>query len=519
MGENLIGFYEKNVKKEWKIAFWSAFILCLLVHLYKFGNTLINHDSLYNVYSPQNIVASGRWFLRYACGISSYFDLPWLNGLLSTLYLALAAGFIAALFDLKNPVVIVLSSAILAASPCTTETFFFSYTADGYMMGLMFSAAAAVLICKTEKLRFWVLGGVLICLATGIYQSCLSFAMLLSAAWLVLELLSERKSVKQAWAWIGKNVLLYGAALAAYYIIWKLALHFYGLAAVSYQGIDNVGRVGFSTIIHGAIDSVANLLLLLIERNFFKYPITPYTLFNLIWMAAFIGILIAALIKSKAVRKASRLLTVLVILGACVPVLSIWEFTSDTVYYRPMMLHGVCVFYILSLILFDRWAKPGKSTVFGLFMAAVVFNFAIVANISYFYMEKSYEKTYYMGSQMMNEIEQLCAEQEEPISSIAILGDRHEAASLVNTYPAAKAQIVVRYLEQDILLDSDHAYLVLENLFGLKLPQATTEQLEALARDPAIQALPAWPNRDCMTIVDNVLVVVMSPLDVQSGNR
>ena len=515
MGENLIGYYKKNIKKEWKIAFWSAFVLCLLVHLYKFTNTLINHDSLYNVYSPQNIVASGRWFLRYACGISSYFDLPWLNSLLSALYLALTAGFVTALFDLKNPVVIVLSSAILVASPCTTETFFFSYTADGYMMGLMFSAAAAVLICKTEKLRFWVLGGVLICLATGIYQSCLSFAMLLSAAWLVLELLNDNKSVKEAWAWIGKNVLLYGAALAAYYIIWKLALHFYGMAAVSYQGIDNVGRISFSTIVNGAISSVVNLFLLLIERNFLRYPITPYTLFNLIWIAAFIGILIAALIKSKTVKKASRLLTVLVILVACVPVLSIWEFTSDTVYYRPMMLHGVCVFYILSLILFDRWTKPSKSTVFGLFMAAVVFNFAIVANISYFYMEKSYEKTYYMGSQMMNEIEQLCAEQEQPISSIAILGDRSADTNLTSTYPAAQAQILIRYLEKDIMVNHEHVYLVLRHIFDLDIPKATVQQVEALSQLPAVQALPAWPNRDCMTVVDNVLVIVLSPLNVQ----
>ena len=82
MGENLIAFYKEKVKREWKIAFLAAFLGCLLVHIFKFTNTLPNHDSLYNVYADQNVTGSGRWFLQYACGISSYFDLPWMNGLL-----------------------------------------------------------------------------------------------------------------------------------------------------------------------------------------------------------------------------------------------------------------------------------------------------------------------------------------------------------------------------------------------------------------------------------------------------
>ena len=82
MGEDLIQFYKEKIKKEWKIAFLAAFLGCLLVHIFKFTNTLPNHDSLFNVYADQNVIGSGRWFLQYACGISSYFDLPWMNGLL-----------------------------------------------------------------------------------------------------------------------------------------------------------------------------------------------------------------------------------------------------------------------------------------------------------------------------------------------------------------------------------------------------------------------------------------------------
>ena len=77
MGIQLLNYYKNNIKRTWKIAFFSAFVLFLLVHLYKITNTLPNHDSYFNVYTNQDMTRSGRWFLRFACGISSYYDLDW----------------------------------------------------------------------------------------------------------------------------------------------------------------------------------------------------------------------------------------------------------------------------------------------------------------------------------------------------------------------------------------------------------------------------------------------------------
>ena len=95
------------------------------MHIFKFTNTLPNHDSLFNVYADQNVIGSGRWFLQYACGISSYFDLPWMNGLLCAVYLGLTAAIVAETLDMKNPVVIVMSSLVLVTTISTTETLFF----------------------------------------------------------------------------------------------------------------------------------------------------------------------------------------------------------------------------------------------------------------------------------------------------------------------------------------------------------------------------------------------------------
>ena len=61
MGEGVLQYYKTKIRKEYKIAFYSTLIVALLIHLYKFTNTLLNRDSLYYYYSTQNFIGSVKW--------------------------------------------------------------------------------------------------------------------------------------------------------------------------------------------------------------------------------------------------------------------------------------------------------------------------------------------------------------------------------------------------------------------------------------------------------------------------
>lgn len=145
MGTGLLNWVRKHTSKEQKLAFWMTFCMTLIVHLYKFTNTLPNHDGMYNVYTRQNMIGSGRWALQIACGFSSYYDLPWVTGILSCVFIALAVAVIVKLFHIQNPVLIFLAGGFLVSSPATTETFFFQFTADGYMIAMALAAAGVYL--------------------------------------------------------------------------------------------------------------------------------------------------------------------------------------------------------------------------------------------------------------------------------------------------------------------------------------------------------------------------------------
>ena len=91
-----------KIKNTWKIAFLSAFVLGILIHLPVMLSDIPNHDGLSSMYFDQNMITSGRWFLSVACGFSSYFTIPWIIGLIGLLWLALAAVVLTELLELTD---------------------------------------------------------------------------------------------------------------------------------------------------------------------------------------------------------------------------------------------------------------------------------------------------------------------------------------------------------------------------------------------------------------------------------
>lgn len=198
MGNIIINFYNKKVKSSWKVTFLSTFIIGLLVHMYKFTNTLLVSDSLFNFYSDQNILGSGRWFLSIACQFNSYFDLPWLIGLFSIIIIAFTAIVIVDIFDVENPIMLILTGGLLVTFPAITQTFYFEFTADGYMLAMLLaSLAVRFSMIGDNDLRHLSFSTVCICLSCAIYQAYVSFALVLAICYFIYQLLENQRTDKE----------------------------------------------------------------------------------------------------------------------------------------------------------------------------------------------------------------------------------------------------------------------------------------------------------------------------------
>ena len=129
--------YSRNkIKNTWKIAFVSAFVIGLLIHLPVMLSDIPNHDGLSSMYFDQNMITSGRWFLTVACGFSSYFTIPWVIGLIGMLWLSLSSVVLTETMELEDPLTIIGVSGLLVSFPALASTFAYVFTMDGYMMAL-----------------------------------------------------------------------------------------------------------------------------------------------------------------------------------------------------------------------------------------------------------------------------------------------------------------------------------------------------------------------------------------------
>lgn len=540
MGSEILEFYHEKVKKTWKLAFCAAFVIGLLVHIYRFTNLLPNHDAVYNFYSSQNMVASGRWFLSIACSLGSWFDLPWINAMLSLTFMGLTAAAVTEVFDMKNPCLIVVSSGLLVSFPAITATMHYEFTADGYMIA-MFLAAISICLTRMEFLekQYWkrlVLSSACICLSCGIYQAYASFAFILAVCYFMTQLLENRWEEKRYWRWIGLQFAIFGVALAAYYLIWKIALVALHIPASTYLGIDQVGVMGAKRLVYAVMDILRVFVRFFLEWNILKYGVTIYSVLNILFLAAFV-LGLAQAVQTSGCRKNRVHLLLLFLCVASLPFgCYVWMLTSPHVTYRIIMLQSVCILYIFVAVIFDRWiygsGRKRQANAALLLLTAIVFNNSVTANMSYAYMEKCYEKTYANAVELTTRVHLL---DDGTIRYVALCGTLEPWQQEDHFDPSKLRHLGAwKHMDKTILTpqflslytDFDLSYYKINNLeypimenepnipapynWEFRFPTLSAADSLALAQTEEVRSMPVWPARDSVKVLGDTIVVKLS---------
>ena len=250
MGLRFLEIIHKKIDKNAKISFIATIIIGCIAHLYKFTNNLPHFDTLNNFYSDQNVIGSGRWFLSIACAMSSFFDLPWIDGVFSLIFIACTVMLLVKILEVENPIIIVLMSGITVTFPGITETFFYEYTADGYMLAMLMVTMAAYISIKKSGIMSWMIPVILIACTCGTYQAYISYGILLIIVYYLLKILENKENKSQIYKEIVKQIIIYIVGLLSYVILWKVLLILENTKPSRYQGIDSM-QVSVSGIIHG----------------------------------------------------------------------------------------------------------------------------------------------------------------------------------------------------------------------------------------------------------------------------
>lgn len=509
--------FKQKLKPEWKFAFFSAFCTGFLIHFYRLANHLLTWDSVYNFHSSQNAIHLGRCFLSIACGISSYYDLQWIIGLLSLIYLSLVCVCLTELFALTKKTTIFLISALTVSFPSVAGTFAYMYTADGYFLAMLASALAVLITLKYKK--GFLAGLILLAFSYGAYQAYVSYAVMLILSWSILQLLSDRLSAKEILSYWKRFLLMGICGTLLYLLCSKVLTRIEGIRPSDYNGFSNMTLPDAN----GLLLAVKNCIIDF--AYFFFGPLDKLNLFkilNVFFLLLLLALLCFLICKKQLFKKADSFFLLLFCFAAMPFACSMIYFLSPTVRYYMLMYAGFSLIYMLPVLLYDAAPEPAANAsgnsktqpsgfaglLFSwsciLLTGLTAFNFALLDNISYLYMTTSNHMTYELTARMVGRIESL--DDFSDAKKLCIIGHFDDYDTISLTLPPAMAGVRNSYT----ISEQAHFAAMMETYFGLSLENCSEEEQKSIQTSKLFQQMDCWPAKGSVAQTGEIVILKLS---------
>lgn len=504
MGKWLTDWWSR-LEKQYKQAFFGTFVAGLLTHMYMLTNKLPNHDYVYNIHGDQFYwpLSIGRWVLNLFAGLSSDFYLPWVNGVLAILWLSVAAGIVVAVLELKNAVPVLLCSALLAAYPALTDTMGYLFTVDAYMAGLLLSVLAVWFWEKKSGIARWFGCAVCIALAVGTYQAYLSFAVYLILIRLILDIFEQKYENRQLLKKAGCALISGVLGMAFYYIGLRIMMAYHHVGFADYMGIDEIsvsggpGRI-FTVLIR---DTVAFGEMFIGGNSEF----TAYEIFNILFIIVLFAAYILIFVKTRLYRKKLQTLLLVIASLLLIPAAYLFDFISTEVVYRFLMLYCLVLWYILLVKLADRFLAGWFSEMVVVLIAAIVLNFALIANIAYMNLNLCWEQTYATAVRMQERITALDDGSEE--RQILIVGTiRTEGREWL----LSRIPYLIGTDDVNLMRNQSFIITILNVDLGMNLDGVNNAKKEQIMESEEYAQMSCWPADGSVQMIENVIVIKLS---------
>ncbi len=496
---------------DWARLKWcfAATALCmLLAHGFAWFNLFPSHDGTILVFDADVVMLQlGRWVqLPYYRFLRGKVNMPWLTGMFSVLWTALSVYIVSDLLKLSRKATAALAAVLGTAISITLLNATYNDKSDPFTCA-MFLAVWGVYAVRRFRCRWW---GVLfcsgcLCLAMGLYQGYIEFAIGLFLICLLRDCLTENL----AWAeYLRRGVtavvsLLLGGVL--YAVSMKAVLAYKHLELIdSSNGLQQMGRAGVADYLArlpGAYKQVFTTLL-----GYDVWNNRGMRLATAVCLLLGLACLVLAL-RKKPLRAAVQVVILLVLLPLGLNVVYLLSEKHPTL----LMLYPVYLVYALILLLTGLEPAPRSAAwlACGLCFFLTLEN-VIYANGAYTYRKLVYENTRGQVYTIMAKVQDLpgYVERETPV---VFSGDFADSGF---TY---RNDLLRLYEEGDtglsgsaITYDGTIKWWF-GNIMGSSAKVVNTQaELDAWAENPAVQAMPSYPASGCIAMVDGAAVIKLS---------
>lgn len=528
MPDQYLTEWYRNLSGAVKTAFYAAFAAGLAAHLYQFTNKLYNYDELAN--TPGGIGLSteqGRWllnwmgrFMRSVFGGS--YSLPFFNGIFALLFLALSAGMVVSVFQVRNKLTAGLIGGLMTVFPAVVSMYFFMFLALYYAIGIFFSVFAAWLTVKYPKnIIANIAAVVMIACSLGVYQAYFPDTVCILLIVVILKAafggVKEKKEWKEFFLMIARLLVVMAVGVAVYFLINKAVLAVTHIQLTSYQGGDTMGKITIAQLISALKSCYTSFFDLgFSDVMGISYNRTVRRLIKVVW------ILFAAGIGAYLVLKKKEYLNKVIVLCGIVvfPVAMFLIYVmAPNSYCYTLMAYSVVFFFVFFLLWLDACFRnlklhaPVKSItnwVSALLTAALVIVFVWYANGNYMALEYTKYHDFSYVQTLVTKIRSVeDYSQDKPVIVVGtqINDSTNGMGSLIgDTFTVGG--------KADTNLGYNSLLYLMSDYLGFSPYYGTYEEIQNWMQREVVREMPSYPADGSIQVIDDTIIVKLSDYEI-----
>ena len=508
---------EPPLLKDRRLVFCLISVLCwgLVAHGYGFLNCNFSHDSLNACYATprenQWKLENGRFVVPvYRALFRGSFALPWLVGLLALVFIGLSLYLMSRMLKLQKPLLLVLAGGILTANlSVTAQTATYIHELDCNYLALLLAVAAVYL---WYFYRGWLpfLGSTaLIFLSLGIYQSFFATAATLMIL-LSLKDLYEDADVSSVFLRGLRGIGALLLAIVGYCLFSAILCRLFRLTQTYQASTQSVSiLLSLPRLIAGAYSDFFRAL------HNRAYPDG----FRLVLYAVDILLLaelVCALLRKR--KEPVRLLLMVTLLCLTPLAMNVTFLLTQGDQVHELTYYAVWMVWLFYLLVTFHPPVPSKKrrwlrVVCVCLIGMILWQNVVFANTAYMKKQVAEKATYSTITRVLDRIEQredyvYC---ETPVAFIGTGGGIAYPMAYGNMH-----RLVGLHLNDsigvDIPFDFYNAYYAYF-CYVLDYPIILCDgaKWQELRNSDAVSQMPAFPNPNCIQMIDGILVVKMGP--------
>lgn len=499
-----------------------TFIWGLAAHAYSFFQDSFSHDSLNALYANS---IENDWKLQlgrilvplYRALVRGSLALPWLIGLLSLMWMGIAVYFTVRTLDIKSRLMIALTAGIFATNITSTTLFAtFNYETDVDMFALMAAAGAAYMWRKGSRGSL-AAGALMAAVSLALYQSYISVAIALIMFACIFSLLRGEGS-KSVFRRGLKAIGMLAAGALVYLLALKLSalLTDVGLDTSHSNSIGTLAGYDLRSLLVGIARAYLGWGYYLLKSETFYPEILVAALRLILFMMAAFTVLFALFAKKRYPLSDKLLALALCLLLPLGMNLALVLNTSMSHY---LMTFAVWLTYLLAMLIM-HWAATLPEKMRGAAamkqISIVLIAFMLWANIqtaNTLYLKKDMEQEAALS--LMTRVACRIEEREDYIpgeTPLAFIGISDQLESLPGMEDFNDV-VGVRF-NSPISIDNLGSHFNMYKAYFdyvLQSPakMCDTQTWEGLYDNETVARMNSYPARDCIQMIDGVLVVKM----------